>query len=63
MQLISTKQLCERLNVSKGTVEVWRETKVIPFIQINKFVRYNWDKVLDALVRFEHDAICISGNN
>lgn len=47
--IVDTEQLMERLNVTRPTVQRWRDTGRIPFIQVGNVVRYDLDAVLEAL--------------
>ena len=47
--ILDTEQLMERLNVTRPTVQRWRNTGRIPFIQVGNVVRYDLDAVLEAL--------------
>lgn len=46
---ISTAELCQFLNVTEPTVIRWRKKGKIPFYTIGSAVRYNLQKVVDAL--------------
>ena len=48
-EIISDKTLCERLEVTRQTLGRWRKQNRIPFIQIGSVIRYDYNKVLEAL--------------
>lgn len=50
--LLTTEQAAARLNISPGTLTVWRATKrhILPYIKISKrFVRYRAEDI-DAFI-------------
>lgn len=46
---VTTKQLCEYLNITEPTVIRWRQKGKIPFFQIGSAVRYDKNEVMEAL--------------
>jgi excisionase family DNA binding protein len=46
---INTKQLCEYLGVTEPTIIKWREKGKIPFFTVGSSVRFNLEKVIEAL--------------
>lgn len=48
-EIIDSKTLMERLDISEPTLQRWRNKGRIPYIQEDNVVRYNWPKVLEAL--------------
>lgn len=48
-EVISDKTLCERLEITRQTLNRWRKQGRIPFIQIGSVLRYDYPKVLEAL--------------
>ena len=48
-EIIDTKELIKRLNITGPTVIRMRKRKALPFIQIGTSIRYEWDAVLKAL--------------
>jgi len=46
---VTTKQLCEYLNITEPTVLRWRAKGAIPFFRIGSAVRYDLPKVIAAL--------------
>ena len=48
-EIIDSKELCKRLNLSDETVMKWRKKKKIPYIRIGTSVRYNWPAVIEFL--------------
>lgn len=47
--ILDTDQLMEKLGVTRPTLSKWRKENRIPFIQVGAVVRYDMDKVLEAL--------------
>ena len=47
--ILDTDQLMEKLGVTRPTISRWRKEKKIPFIQAGSVIRYDLDKVLEAL--------------
>lgn len=47
--ILDTDQLMARLGVTRPTLSKWRKEGRIPFIQVGAVVRYDLDKVLEAL--------------
>lgn len=47
--ILDTDQLMIKLGVTRPTLAKWRREGRIPFIQIGSVVRYDLDKVLEAL--------------
>tara|TARA_R110002050_G_scaffold253647_1_gene391859 strand:+ start:5925 stop:6251 length:327 start_codon:yes stop_codon:yes gene_type:complete len=47
--ILDTDQLMTKLGVTRPTLSKWRKEKRIPFIQVGSVVRYDLDKVLEAL--------------
>lgn len=47
--IIDTDQLMAKLGVTRPTLSKWRKEGRIPFIQIGSVVRYDLEKVLEAL--------------
>lgn len=48
-EIIDTKELLLRLGLSEPTVIRYRQKGVIPFLQVGSAIRYDYQKVLDAL--------------
>ena len=48
-EIIDSKTLMQRLDISEPTLQRWRDRKRIPYIQEDSVIRYNWPKVLEAL--------------
>lgn len=48
-EIIDSKTLMQRLDISEPTLQRWRDKKRIPYIQEDSVIRYNWPKVLEAL--------------
>ena len=53
-KLITQKQLCSFLQVSRWTIDSLKRKKVIPYVQINSESRFELSKVIAALKK--HDA-------
>jgi len=49
IEIIDTRELCNRLRITEPTVIRWRKKGKIPFMQIGSSVRFNYHKVLEAL--------------
>ena len=50
-EIIDTKTLLTRLDLSEPTVIRYRQKGVIPFLQVGSAIRYDYQKVLEALER------------
>src|SRR5690606_2012597 len=48
-EIIDTKTLLTRLDLSEPTVIRYRQKGVIPFLQVGSAIRYDYQKVLEAL--------------
>lgn len=48
-EIIDTKELIRRLNVTEPTIIRMRKKQILPFMQIGSAVRYNWHAVVKAL--------------
>lgn len=48
-EIISTDELCKRLDISVPTAMKMRKENKLPFFTIGVNVRYNWIKVIEAL--------------
>jgi hypothetical protein len=51
--LISEPALAAYIDVKVRTLRDWRAKRLIPYIKVNRKVRYNVNNVLAALDRFE----------
>ena len=49
IEIITQDELCKRLMTSKPTLIRWVKKKKIPSIRIGRSVRFNWQKVIEAL--------------
>lgn len=47
--LITVKELCELLKVSRTTVLTWRKEEGLPYEKFGKLVRFDKDKVYEWL--------------
>lgn len=47
--ILDTEQIIAKLGVTRPTLSKWRKEGRIPFIQVGSVVRYDLDKVLEAL--------------
>lgn len=55
-EIIDTKELCIRLNISEPTVMKWRLKNKIPFIKVGSTIRYNWPSVVSHIGQSERRA-------
>jgi excisionase family DNA binding protein len=46
-------QLIERLSISEGTLRTWLKHRKIPYVRIGGIVRFDWERVKQALETFE----------
>ena len=44
-ELITRKELAERLKVSERTIDIWRSEKGLPFTKISRFIRFDIEAV------------------
>ncbi|MEH6304685.1 helix-turn-helix domain-containing protein [Olivibacter sp. CPCC 100613] len=49
VEIIDTKELARRLNISPVTIRSWRNKGKISAIRINSAVRYNWYQVMEQI--------------
>lgn len=49
LEIIDGPTLCERININRQTLGKWRKQNKIPFIQNNGIIRYDYNKVIEAL--------------
>ena len=49
IEIIDTKELCERLRITQQSVIRWRHKGKIPFLLIGSTVRFNFPAVVKAL--------------
>ncbi|GGC18267.1 hypothetical protein GCM10011386_07700 [Parapedobacter defluvii] len=54
-EIIDTKTLLNRLDLSEPTVIRYRQKGMIPFLQVGSAVRYDYQKVLEALEKKKGD--------
>jgi excisionase family DNA binding protein len=47
--IIDTDQLIDKLGVTRPTIQRWRDQGRIPYIQVGQVIRYDLDKVIEAL--------------
>lgn len=52
MEILTRKELADRLKVSTQTIVKWEETGM-PAIKNNQIVRYDWASVLNWMKQFE----------
>ena len=50
-EIIDTKQLCKKLNITEPTIIRWRKKGKIPFLLIGDSIRYDWHAVLKAITK------------
>lgn len=48
-EIMTGEQLCEKLDITIQTLIRWRHKGKIPYLQIGSSVRYDFNKVLNAL--------------
>jgi len=49
--LIDKKELAKRLQVTPRTIETWMKEKRLPYMKMNRSVRFDWNDVLESLKR------------
>ena len=49
--LIDKKELAKRLQVTPRTIETWMKEGRLPYMKMNRSVRFEWDMVLSSLKR------------
>ena len=52
-KFLKSKQLAELLGVSQRSVSYWKAQGIIPFIKINRSVRYDYESVVQKLKELE----------
>lgn len=52
-RLLTKVELAETLNVSVRTIDNWMASRTLPYIKVNRLVRFNIDEVLKAFTIFE----------
>ena len=53
LELLTKKQLADKLGISSRTLESWVASRKIPFIKVGGIIRFNWSRVREALDAFE----------
>jgi excisionase family DNA binding protein len=53
LELLTKKQLADKLEISPRTLEAWVASRKIPFIKVGGIIRFNWSRVREALDAFE----------
>ena len=53
LELLSRKQLADKLKINPRTLDDWRASGKIPFIRIGGILRFDWVRVREALDAFE----------
>lgn len=48
-EIINRDELCKRLDITEPTAIRWEKKGKIPSLRIGSNVRYNWQKVIEAL--------------
>jgi hypothetical protein len=48
-RLLNKWELAEKLRIGKRTVDLWMKQKRLPFLKVNKTVRFVWRDVLEKL--------------
>ncbi|MEI6323700.1 MAG: helix-turn-helix domain-containing protein [bacterium] len=56
--LLNKNDIAKRCNVSVRTVDSWIRTKKIPSIKISRAIRFRWNAVEAALLRYERKEVC-----
>jgi hypothetical protein len=54
--IIDTATLCDRLGKSRGTIDNWRASGLLPYMQVGRSIMFSWTSVLEALKRGERQA-------
>lgn len=44
--LMDADQICAKFDISKPTLQKWRDRREIPFIQIDGVIRYDFNKII-----------------
>lgn len=44
--LMDSDQICAKFGITRQTLQVWRERKEIPYIQIGGIYRYDFNKIV-----------------
>lgn len=55
--LLRKADIAKRCNVSTRTVDYWLQNRTIPAIKIGRSIRFRWNAVEAALIRFERKEI------
>jgi excisionase family DNA binding protein len=53
LELLTKKQLADKLEISSRTLDTWVSSRKIPFIKVGGIIRFNWPRVREALDAFE----------
>jgi predicted DNA-binding transcriptional regulator AlpA len=53
LELLTKKQLVEKLGISPRTLDGWMASRKIPVIKVGGIIRFNWSRVREALDAFE----------
>lgn len=48
-EIIDTKEICKRLNISEPTLITFRKRKKFPCFRVGNSIRYNWITVIEFL--------------
>lgn len=58
-EIISPDELCKRLGISIPTQIRYRKKGILPWLEIgDQIIRYDWDRVLDALAKDKSSIKC-----
>jgi len=48
-EILSAKQIAERLGIHRRTLHNWTNARRIPFFRVGGRILFRWDRVLEAL--------------
>ena len=48
-EILDVDEVCKRLNISRPTLLSWKTKGKIPYIQVDKVLRFEWHSVVAAL--------------
>jgi predicted site-specific integrase-resolvase len=53
VKLLNAEELSKRLNVSLKTINDWVKHKTVPVIKIKDFIRFDYTKVINEILKHE----------